>query len=228
MKTACLWKFIITAELNHFYRAFIWKVLYTNFEYGREHFPCSLGLISFLETATKIPLACSRVLYLRSVLVLRPVTNTRLLTFITMQAEPPHILPCCLVLPSQPARCAPGSLRSSRLGRFPLCGHPGPELEKRIWTSHVSCTSAVTATVWQSHLKMMIHALMLFLPYYNDQSHTFLPAHRQVLLISARVWGPAETWGPPPSRVTQLLRSPSPPTKNLSLTNTGCCFFKKV
>lgn len=32
----------------------------------------------------------------------------------------------------------PGSLRSSWLGRFFLCGHPGPELEKRLWTSHAS------------------------------------------------------------------------------------------
>lgn len=70
-------------------------------------FPHSLGLISFLETAIKISLTHSRVLYLHSVLVLRPVTNTRLLMSTAKQTEQPHILPCLLVLPGHHAVLLP-------------------------------------------------------------------------------------------------------------------------
>lgn len=116
-------------------------------------------------------LPCGKVIYLCSVLVLRPVTNTRLLTFVMTQAESLHILPCLLVLPCQHntllahsgAACSAGfpsvgiQVWSGKRG-FELHMPPGP--------------SAVTATVSQSLLKMMILASVLLFPYCKDQPCT--------------------------------------------------------
>lgn len=157
----CLWSFIITAELNHFYKAFIWKVLYTDSGYGKEY-SLSLGLISFLETAIKISLTHSRVLYLHSVLVLRPVTNTRLLMSTAKQTEQPHILPCLLVLPSHHA--VPCCLC---LAAEPRARQGFPLQPSRSWAGEQAAQAYGHITIYSKYttscLKAMILAVMFIL-----------------------------------------------------------------
>lgn len=128
-------------------------------------------MIPFLETTIKTLLTCGRVLYLCSVLVLRPVTNTRLLTFVTTQAESLHILPCLLVLPCQ------HNTLLAHSGAACSAGFPSVGIQvwgwKRGFELHMPPgTSAVTATVSQPLLKIMILASVLLFPYCKDQPCT--------------------------------------------------------
>lgn len=112
---------------------------------------------------------------------------------------------------TRPAGCVPGSLRTGWLCRF-----------FHLWTSrsrasYASATSAVTATGWQTYLKVMILALVdVILSLLQRPTLYSLPTQRQVLQISAGVSGPAQTCGPPSSRAMGFFLSlPYPETPSL-------------
>lgn len=189
-------------------------------------FPLHLGLISFLETTITILLTCGRVLYLCSVLVLRPVTNTRLLTFVTTQAESLHTLLCLLVLPSQYNTLLACSGVACSAG-FPSVGIQVWSW-KRGFELHVAPgTTAVTATVSQSLLKMMVLASTLLFPHCKDQSCAGCLYKDKSCSSWQEFWIQQRPGGCllPESPASPL---PFPIHKSSLLKNTCCYFVKKI
>lgn len=152
------------------------------------------------------------------------MTNTRLLTFTTMRAELPHTLPCLLVLLGQPHGAPMGRSRAAGSPGFSMVDTQVQSWKRRFEVHMPPGTSTVTATAWQSHLKITILASTLFFPYHKDQPCTCC-LHKDKFCSFSKFWVQ--------QRPGVLLPSEPPASsfpfsthKNSISKKTGCLFSK--